>query len=89
MKIYCVWGQRKEMYEGQHGPELLASCDEYTERENPQYFQDELAKYKEDSEFEFVKVLIIEVADESFDDVFYNAPSLKGEIKNIKGENNE
>ena len=86
MKIYCVWGQRKEMYEGEHAPELLASCDEYTERENPQYFQDELTKYKNDSEFEFVKVLIIEVDDKSFDEAFYNVPSLKGEVKIAKEE---
>ena len=42
MIIRMLFVQTKEDYNGQYAPELLASVDEYTDTENPGYFEDKI-----------------------------------------------
>lgn len=51
MKIKMLWGQRKCLYPGQYGVELLEAVDENCEDENPDYFQNEKEKYSSSGEF--------------------------------------
>lgn len=43
MKVHILFGQRKESYEGEHAPEVLAAWDEYSVEENPEGFDQDVA----------------------------------------------
>lgn len=61
MKVYVLFGQRKESYPGQYAPEVLASIDEFGNDENPDYMIDEEKKAVATGEFESVVVIPLEV----------------------------
>lgn len=46
MKVELLVCHRVESYPGEHAPEVLAVCDEWTLDENPQWWVDEIAKQK-------------------------------------------
>jgi hypothetical protein len=41
MRVKLLFIQRREDYPGQFGPELLAAVDEFTDDENPEWFEGE------------------------------------------------
>lgn len=47
MFIKALFIQRKERYEGEYGPELIDAVDEYTDDENPSYFEEKVKKAQE------------------------------------------
>ena len=47
MTIKALFIQRTEHYEGQHAPELLDAVDEYTDDENPSYFDEKIEQAEE------------------------------------------
>lgn len=44
MNVRILFIQRKEGYEGEYAPEALLVDDEYTEDDNPKWFQKEMEK---------------------------------------------
>lgn len=47
MKLYVLFGQRKETYEGQFAPEALDVIDEYSMEDNTEYMDKSLAQQME------------------------------------------
>ncbi len=56
MKIYCLFGQRKCLYPGQHAPELLEAWDEYSVEENPEGFAQAMQKAREENQEDMVSI---------------------------------
>lgn len=44
MRIKVLFIQRREDYPGQLGPELLAAVDEFSDSDNPKWFEEEKRK---------------------------------------------
>jgi hypothetical protein len=61
MKLFVLYGQRKERYPGEYAPEALTVIDEAGESDNPQYMQDEKSKAIATGEFESVVVVTLEL----------------------------
>lgn len=53
MRVYVLFGQRVETYDGQYAPEALDVIDEYTVEDNPQYMDQSLAQKLEKHQAEF------------------------------------
>jgi hypothetical protein len=83
MKIHVLFGQRKEHYDGEFGPEVLAACDEFTADENPEGWDEELEKIKAEhvTEMAEMKVIDIEVDGDRIRKLLIGTPVIKGEIK--------
>lgn len=62
MIIYCLFGQRKESYEGQYAPELIDSVDEYTNDENPDYLNNRFELERKNPEFSNIAIIPIEIS---------------------------
>lgn len=61
MKLFVVFAQRRQRYNGEYAPEALAVMTEYDEEDNPQYLQDEIQKAERTGEFSNVKLLTFNV----------------------------
>lgn len=61
MKLFVLFGQRKESYPGEYAPEALACMDECGMDDNPAYLEGEHQKYKDTNEFESLAVIPFEV----------------------------
>lgn len=61
MKLLILYAQRKERYQGEYAPEVLAAIDEYGQSDNPEYLNGEKAKAGASGEFESVVVVTLEV----------------------------
>lgn len=48
MKLFLLYAQRKQRYEGQYQPELLDAIDEGVTDENPAYAAETIAKHRAD-----------------------------------------
>lgn len=81
MVFKIVVGQRKERYEGQHAPEALECCDEYTYDENPTWIEDKLRLHKTNSEFQAVGIIDIEVDGDKIRNILLKPPVLAGEVQ--------
>ena len=83
MKIHVLFGQRKEGYEGQYGPEVLAACDEFTVDENPEGWEETEDRALADNmnEMMAMKVIDIEVDGDCIRKLLIGTPVIKGEIK--------
>lgn len=46
MKAHLLVLHRKESYDGEFGPEIVAVCDEFTMDENPAWWVEETARQK-------------------------------------------
>lgn len=83
MVIRHLFGQRKEHYEGQYAPELLASVDEFTDEESPEWFErecaNEIARNKKD--FLAFKVVNIEIDVAKLRSLLMNVATLEGKIR--------
>jgi len=80
MKLYILFGQRKQRYEGEIAPEALEIMDEYSFDDNSSWIDDKLKEYQRTKEFEFLKILVIEINQEQFDRLFFEKEILKGNI---------
>jgi hypothetical protein len=59
MQIKVLFGQRKERYDNEYGPEAMAIVDEFSDSENPIYFDTEVAKIKKEQGSEFVGFSVV------------------------------
>lgn len=59
MKIFVLFGHRKEKYDGEYAPEALACMDEVGYDENPGYLCDEYDKMKNSGEFAALEIIPI------------------------------
>jgi len=60
MKIKVLFGLRKESYAGQYAPEALVVVDEFTDEENPDYF-DEAARKSRSKYDEWMSFAVVEI----------------------------
>ena len=84
MKLYVLFAQREESYEGQYAPESLACMDGVGNDENPDYLFDEEEKAHANDEFVGVKVFEIELPKGTGD---FIRNQLMGDIPTIKAVN--
>jgi hypothetical protein len=61
MRLFVLFGKRKEKYVGEYAPEVLVAMDEYGHHDNPAYLQSEYEKQLNTKEFEHLKVIEVEV----------------------------
>jgi len=59
MKLYVLFGQRKNSYPGQHGLEALACFTEYDADVNPSYMTDALERYRKNGCYEGLDIVTI------------------------------
>jgi hypothetical protein len=83
MKISVVIGIRKESYQGEYGPEVIAARDEFTIDENPEGWLAEMerAKASVSSEMQAMGVFDIVVDDEAIRKRLLSTPTLKGTLQ--------
>lgn len=63
MKIFIIFGQRKERYAGEYAPEALDVIDEYGNDENAgEWLVRKVAEHRATQEFESVEAITIEVS---------------------------
>lgn len=65
MKLFVLFAQRTEEYQGQHAPECLAVMSEWDEDANPDYLRHEKAKADATGEFERTEVIPLDVSTEA------------------------
>ena len=71
MKVICLFGQRKETYDGQYAPELLAAIDDFSDDDNPDYLIEEEIKWDNDKDILFHRRITINIDDDKFDEAFF------------------
>lgn len=84
MKLFILWGQRKESYEGQYAPEALNCWTEFEVDENPEGFEEdcEAQKAKHLKEFVAFRVIPVEVSGDKIRNILVGTPEpLKGEVQ--------
>ena len=87
MLLYVLFGQRKENYDGQYGPEALAICDEFVYDEAA--FGDEEHPFDKDcretqeklkGEFQAMRLLGVNVDQDYIREQLVGPPKLKGYV---------
>ncbi len=88
MKLYTMFGQRTESYEGEYAPEVLLCRTEFDVDENPDGFAEACAEERKKAEKEFssVRVLAIEVDGEKIARLLNKTPVVKGTVAVIDGD---
>ena len=83
MKLHILFGQRKESYEGEFGPEVLTATDEFTLEENPDRWESELetTKRMNADEMQAMREIVVEVDGDKIRNLLLVTPKVKGEIK--------
>lgn len=61
MKLYVIFAQRKERYEGEYGVEALDVADEYTMDENSDWLYGKLEERKKDPDLVAVEIIEIDL----------------------------
>lgn len=61
MRLYVLFGQRKERFPGEYKPEALAVMDEWGQSDNPEYLELKETEARDSGEFESVAVVAMEV----------------------------
>lgn len=83
MKLYILWGQRKENYPDEYAPEALNCWTEFEVEENEDGFVADCKEQQEKKkgQFEAFRVIPIEVSGNKIRDLLIGTPEpLKGEI---------
>jgi hypothetical protein len=83
MRLYVLFGQRKEDYDGQYGPEALVCWDEFCVDENPDGFDEACEEYLAEHGDEFVatRVILIDIDGDKVRDCLVGVPTIKGKIQ--------
>lgn len=76
MKIHVLFGQRKENYTGEYGPEVLLAWDEFLVDENPDRFADEIEEQKKAhaSDMLAMRLIVLEVDYDQIRKLLVEAP---------------
>lgn len=82
MKLYILFGQRKESYEGEHAPEALVCWEEYAVDGNIEGFDLAVseAKAKYGPDMSSMRVIKIDVDQDRIRDLLVTTPTLPGKI---------
>lgn len=82
MKLFVLFGQQKESYDGEHAPAALLVWDEYAVDENPEGFEKDVEKtkatYRED--MIAMRVVAVEVDQDKIRRLLLSTPTIPGEI---------
>jgi hypothetical protein len=79
MKLHVVFAQRKEHYEGEFAPEVVAAVTEYEYDDNPDYLEDQLEKAKHDPDFAAVRLIDVEI-EADIRKLLLEVPSVVGKV---------
>jgi hypothetical protein len=63
VKLYVLFAQRKQRYNGQYGIEVLAATDEFSSEDNPDWIRDTKAENEATGDFESLAVVTLEVSE--------------------------
>lgn len=80
MKLHVIIAQRKESYEGEHGPEALEAATEHDVDENPEWLAGKLHLAKSASYYESVEIVTIEVSYAQIMNILRPKNGIRGEI---------
>lgn len=61
MKLYVIFAQRKERYEGEYAPEALELMDEYGVEENGAWLATKLEEHRKNSDLAAVEIVAIDL----------------------------
>ena len=82
MRLYIIFGLRKESYEGQHAPEALEVMDEYSYEENAEWLNNKLSSYKAEDEFMNVEIVTVNISHDKLDKIMRKQDNeIEGEIE--------
>lgn len=82
MILSILFGQRKQRFEGEYGPEALSYWDEFSIDENPEGFDQEVSEQKAQLAKEFESFLVIDIVvdQEHISKLLNKKPILNGDI---------
>lgn len=83
MKLFVLFGQRKQRYDGEFGPEALVCWDEFCVDENPGGFEEACACHiaARGGEFSSTRVIEIRVDGDKIAKLLNKNPVVEGEVK--------
>lgn len=83
MKLFIIFGQRRERYEGEHAPEALEITDEFTMDENPDWINEKLEEHQANKDFLSVKIIEVNIKNgvDRVRTALLAPPTLEGEIE--------
>lgn len=65
MKLFVIFGQRKERYPGEYAPEALDCIDDVGQSDNPDFLEGKMAEYTKSNEFESLVVVPLEFSQDA------------------------
>jgi hypothetical protein len=86
MKLYVLFAQRKERYEGQYGLEALAVMTEYDADANPDYLAEQKSLALKTDDFDSLEIVTIRVHENEVYSILY--PERKEIEGNVIDEKN-
>ncbi len=84
MKLYVMFGQRKESYPGEYAPEALLCWDEFCVDENPQGFEDACAAAEQEAtknDIVRTKIMAINVDGHKISRLLNETPEIEGKVE--------
>lgn len=78
MKLYVIFGQRHESYEGEYAPEVW---DEYSVDENPEGYETALEAAEGNDNFRAVRAIVVNVDEGKIARLLRDLPELDGEVE--------
>ena len=82
MVLYTLFGQRKETYHGEYGPEVLVCWDEFCVDENPEGWDEAVAEAEAKYAKEFIsfRVIKVQVDGDMIRDILVKTPTVAGTV---------
>lgn len=86
MKIKVLFGQRKESYPGEYGPEVLFAWDEFCVDQNPEGFADALEKTRAEyaPDMAAMRLLDVEVDQDRIRRLLLATPMVSGTVRELE-----
>lgn len=87
MKVYVLFGQRPQRYEGETAPEALECVDEHTMDESPEWLENQRKSRSASGDFDRLAVLSFEVPYKTLENALYPERTvIKGPVNIEKKE---
>jgi hypothetical protein len=82
MRVSILWGLRKEAYEDEYQPEVLAAWDEGVAEENPEWVEKEIAKHKAEvgDQMAGMQVIDFQVSVSDIRELLIGRPEIKAKM---------
>lgn len=71
MKLYVIFAQRKQRYEGEYGLEALTCMSEADNESNPDYLPEELEKHRNSKDFDAVEVVTLDLSEKTVREILF------------------